>query len=163
MTLGDLSESPSAPWTGHSITPDASFFGRAKLQITYEDGLCQTVNYWIANTAVDSVQKYGQFIADKQLYTNTQDPFRRAPSLMTFQRTSNDFVLEDSRAWIAGLVDEAGAGPWVGLAMKQVIQPDSHEIDVLETFINKNRVGLLTAYSGQPDIRSQALSVLLAT
>ena len=122
MTLGDLSESPSAAWTGHSITPDASFFGRAKLQITYENGLCQTVNYWIANTAVDSVQKYGQFIADKQFYTNTQDPFRRAPSLMTFQRTSNDFVLEESRAWIAGLVDEAGAGPWVGLAMKQVIQ-----------------------------------------
>ena len=148
LTFGDIDQAPAQPWTGYSVTPSSSYFGRAKVLISYEDGITQSVHYWVGDSATDAITKYGQFLSNNQWYTNEQDPWRRGPSFMTYQRTSNDFVLQDARTWIAGLMDEAGAGPWVGLGLKQVIQPDAGEIDKLETFINKTVWGTVQHTEG---------------
>jgi hypothetical protein len=55
----------------------------------------------------------GNFLTTSQFYTNTSDPFHRAPSVLSYDRSVNAPVLNDPRVWISGLSDEAGAGSWL--------------------------------------------------
>jgi hypothetical protein len=45
-------------------------------------------------------------------------------------------VTQDSRVWIAGLSDEAGAGSWLAAAMKEYGRPDPRQVEQLEQFID---------------------------
>ncbi len=55
---------------------------------------------------------------------------------MSYDRELNQIVLQDSRAWIAGLSDEGGAGSWLAVAMKQLVQPNREEIEKLQQFVD---------------------------
>ncbi|EHA23518.1 hypothetical protein ASPNIDRAFT_173481, partial [Aspergillus niger ATCC 1015] len=76
-------------------------------------------------------------VSTNQWYTDTSDPFGRAPSIITHDRSVNGPVLQDNRVWIAGLSDEGGAGSFVVAAMKQTIQPVASEVTKLEQFVNE--------------------------
>ncbi|EON99630.1 hypothetical protein UCRPA7_4818 [Phaeoacremonium minimum UCRPA7] len=121
----------------YKITPSASSFGRARLTITYSDNKIQTVHYFITKPAPDTIKGLGQFLTTKQYFTNTSDPFGRAPSVMTYDYDVKAIVTQDDRVWIAGLSDEAGAGSFLAAAMKQAAQPDAEEITKLEAFVSK--------------------------
>ena len=147
LTLGDLSQPPAKPWCGYSVTPTQDFFGRARITIRYPD-MVQTVHYWVSDPAPTAIDKLGKFVTDKQWYTNTEDPFNRAPSFMTFDHGVDDFVLQDGRNWISGLSDEAGVGPWLALAIKQMISPNANEVKLLDTMVNETIWGTLQISSG---------------
>ncbi len=111
-------------------------WGRARLTITYEDGLAQTINYFVTKPAAQAVADMGKFLTTEQWFTDAGDPFHRAPSVISYDRELNQQVLQDSRVWIAGLSDEGGAGSWLAAAMKQLGEPDPQEIKKLEQFVD---------------------------
>ena len=70
-------------------------------------------------------------------FTDTSDPFGRAPSPMTYDYEAGKIVDQDSRVWVAGLSDEGGTGAYLAAVVKQVIQPDAEEVAKLEDFIDQ--------------------------
>jgi hypothetical protein len=112
-------------------------WGRARLTIDYEDGLSQTINYKIIAPEKEVVASYGKFLTTEQWYDNTSDPFHRGPSVISYDYEQKQQIIQDSRVWVAGLSDEAGAGSWLGAMMKQVVMPDKTEVAKLEKFVNQ--------------------------
>ena len=111
-------------------------WGRARLTITYDDGLVQTIGYDVIKPEAQVVADLGDFLFTQQWFTNMDDPFHRAPSVMTYDRGHNRIVTQDARAWIAGLEDEGGAGSWLAAAMKESGQPEKPEIAKLQQFVD---------------------------
>jgi Family of unknown function (DUF5695) len=139
----------SDPAGALSVTPDGTArggqiqyivrgrqWGRARLTIRYDDGTVQTINYDVTKPAQQAVADMGHFLTTKAWYTDTTDPFHRAPSVMNYDRAHDRIVLQDTRAWIAGLSDEGGAGAWLAAMMKEFAQPDKAEVDKLSQFVD---------------------------
>lgn len=115
-------------------------WGRARLTITYTDGLTQTISYKVIKAEKELVKDFGRFLTNEQWFTKT-DTFGRSPSVITYDYEKKRQVTQDSRVWIAGLSDEGGAGSWLGAMMKQLVQPDKAEIDKLQQFIDHTLFG----------------------
>lgn len=111
-------------------------WGRSRLSVTYEDGLVQTISYDVIMPEAQAVNDLGHFLFTRQWFTNTNDPFHRAPSVMTYDRGHNRIVTQDARAWIAGLEDEGGSGSWVAAAMKEFGEPKKSEVEKFEEFVD---------------------------
>ena len=111
-------------------------WGRSRLTITYQDGLVQTINYFVTKPEAQAVADLGHFLMTKQWFTDPHDPFHRSPSVMTYDRQANAIVTQDPRVWIAGLSDEGGAGSWLAAAMKEFGEPDKSELDKYQQFVD---------------------------
>ena len=111
-------------------------WGRSRLTVTYDDGTVQTIQYFVTKPEAQVVFDMGHFLTTKQWFTDSADTFHRAPSAITYDRETNQQVLQDSRVWIAGLSDEGGAGSWLAAVMKEFIQPDREEIKKLQQFVD---------------------------
>lgn len=109
-------------------------WGRARLTIAYDDGSTQTVHYRVIKPAGNAVEDLGHFLFTKQWFDDKNDPFHRAPSIMSYDREANALVAQDQRVWIAGLSDEGGSGAWLAAAMKEFAHPDKKEVEQLEEF-----------------------------
>jgi len=131
LTRGDAT---AHGWQGYAV--HGKQWGRARVTLTYEDGLRQTVQYFVTDPAADVVRALGRFSFTKQWYEDAADPFHRSPSVMSYDREANQIVRQDARVWIAGLGDEAGSGSWLAAAMKEYAQPDKEEIAKLESFVD---------------------------
>ena len=135
---GAISVSKDAPskngWKAYTLR--GKKWGRSRLTITYDDGLMQTISYDVIKPEVEAVANLGNFLFTKQWFTETNDPFHRAPSVMTYDRGHDRIVSQDARAWIAGLQDEGGAGSWVAAAMKEFGEPDKDEVVKFEQFVD---------------------------
>lgn len=118
-------------------------WGRARLTITYKDGLTQTIQYKIIKPETELVADFGKFLTNQQWYDDKNDVFKRAPSVISYDYETKKQVTEDSRAWVAGLEDEAGSGSWLGAIMKQLVAPDKAEIIKMEQFVNETMYGKL--------------------
>ena len=132
----------------YTLQASPSMWGRARLTISYSDGRLQTLHYNIIKSAPTAVSNLGNFLTTKQWFKDTSDPFKRAPSVISYDRSVNQPVLQDPRVWIAGLSDEAGAGSWLAACMKQSIQPNAAEIKLLESFIDTTLWGTLQVNNG---------------
>jgi hypothetical protein len=124
-------------------------WGRSRMTITYKDGLVQTISYRVIKPEAEAVADLGHFLTSTQWFTDASDPFHRAPSAITYDREANRQVTQDSRVWIAGLSDEAGAGSWLALAMKEFGEPDPKEVAELEQFVDGVLWGGLQYKDGQ--------------
>lgn len=142
-------DAQTAAWAGYDITPGASAWGRARLTITYADGLNQTVHYYITKSGPSVLSDLGAFLTTNQWFDNATDPFARSPSVLTYDRQANALVKDEARAWIAGLSDEAGAGSWLAATVKQYAQPNEAEVKKLETFVNKTLFGSIQNTDGE--------------
>jgi hypothetical protein len=127
-------DSASGVWQTYTLR--GKQWGRARLTVTYQDGLRQTVSYYVIKPAAQTVADLGNFLFTKQWFTDAKDPFKRSPSIMTYDRANNRIVTQDARTWIAGLQDEGGAGSWVAAAMKLFGQPKKEEIAKFEQFVD---------------------------
>jgi hypothetical protein len=112
-------------------------WGRARLTITYDDGLQQSIHYYVIKPAAQAVADMGHFLMTKQWFDDPNDPFRRSPSVISYDREANAQVTQDNRVWIAGLGDEGGSGSWLAAAMKQFGQPNPAEIAKYEQFVDR--------------------------
>ena len=111
-------------------------WGRARLTITYADGLVQTVHYFVTKPETQALADMGHFLTTKQWFTDPNDPFHRSPSVMSYDRDANQIVTQDSRAWIAGLGDEGGGGAWIATIMKQLGEPNQEELAKFQKFVD---------------------------
>jgi hypothetical protein len=116
-------------------------WGRARLTVTYEDGLRQSINYKVIKPEEDVVGDMGRLLTTEAWYDDPNDPFNRAPSVMSYDYERMAPILEDQRAWIAGLSDEGGAGAWLAAIMKQAVIPDAGEMEKLQRFVNETMWG----------------------
>jgi hypothetical protein len=131
----DIKETAPTPgWNSFTLTGKA--WGRARLTLTYKDGLVQTIHYLVIKPEAQTVADMGDFLTTKQWFVDPKDPFHRSPSVMTYDRETNQVVLQDSRVWIAGLGDEGGAGSWIAAIMKQLGQPNKEELDKYAQFFD---------------------------
>jgi uncharacterized protein DUF5695 len=112
-------------------------WGRARLTISYNDNSTQTIHYYVTKPAQQAVSDMGRFLTTKAWFTDESDPFGRAPSVMNYDRANNRTVLQDTRAWVAGLGDEGGTGGWLSALMKAYGQPNKEEVDKLAQFVDK--------------------------
>ena len=121
-------------WKNYSV--QGMLWGRARLTVTYADGLIQTVHYFVTKPEAKALADMSHFLTTKQWFTDRNDPFHRAPSIMTYDREANEIVMQDSRAWIAGLGDEGGGGAWIATIMKQLGEPDKEELGKFQEFVD---------------------------
>ena len=124
----------AGPWKNYSVR--GVKWGRARVVVTYADGSVQAIHYFVTKPAGQVVVDMGHFMTTKQWYDDPKDPFHRGPSVMTYDRELNQIVMQDSRAWIAGLGDEGGGGGWLAAILKQLIRPDKQEIGKLQQFVD---------------------------
>jgi hypothetical protein len=122
-----------ADWQG--LTVRGTRRGRARLVITYDDQTVQAVHYLVTEPSAMAVSSLGRFLTTYQWFEAPADPFRRSPSVMTYDREARRIVTQDSRVWIAGLGDEGGSS-WLTGMMKQLGQPDAAQIRKYEAFID---------------------------
>ena len=119
-------EASNPAFTEYSLT--AKQWGRARLTVTYADGLRQSIHYFVMKPQSEAVADMGRFLTHERWFEEPKDPFHRAPSVMTYDRELNQIVTQDSRVWIAGLSDEGGAGSWLAAVMKEYVEPDSEGV-----------------------------------
>jgi hypothetical protein len=124
----------NAGWKDYTL--QGKTWGRVRLSILYQDGTNQALSYYVTKPAAQAVTDLGNFLFTRQWYVNPGDPFHRSPSIMTYDRGNNRIVLQDARAWIAGLGDEGGAGSWLAAAMKEFGQPRKDEVQKFEEFVD---------------------------
>jgi hypothetical protein len=122
-------------WQAYSLT--GRKWGRARLSVFYENGLQQTIHFYMIKPTSEVVSDLGDFLMTRQWYEDSGDPFQRNPSVISYDREADRFVLQDGRVWIAGLGDEGGSGSWVAAAMKQFGQPSKEELIKYELFVNE--------------------------
>ncbi len=131
-----ISENGSAGgWRAYTLK--GKTWGRSRLAVTYDDGSVQTIHYFVIKPAAQAVADMGRFLTTRQWYVDASDPFHRSPSVMTYDREANQIVMQDSRAWIAGLGDEGGGGAWLAAIMKELVQPNQEELEKLQQFVDK--------------------------
>jgi hypothetical protein len=122
-------------WQSYSLRGKS--WGRARLSVTYADGTVQAISYFTTKPAAEAVADMGRFLTTRQWFTDANDPFHRAPSVMSYDRELDQIVQQDSRAWIAGLSDEGGAGSWLAAALKELGQPNKEELDKIQQFMDQ--------------------------
>lgn len=125
-------------------------WGRVRLTVRYADGSAQTISYFVIKPEHQAVADLGHFLFTKQWFDDTSDPFHRAPSIISYDHDAGRQVLQDDRAWIAGLSDEGGAGSWLAAIMKQLGEPDPGEVAKFERFVTGTLDGYLQVNQG-PD------------
>jgi hypothetical protein len=138
----------AASWTGFDVQASNGTFGRVGMVITYEGSITQAVHYWVAHSGPTALDQLGEFLTPEQWFTNTSDPFGRAPSVITYDREFNQYVPQDNRTWIAGLSDEGGAGSFLAACMKQSVYPVAEEVAKLKEFVHEVVWGRLQISSG---------------
>ena len=131
-----IRKAPPTPAGWRAYALQGKTWGRSRLTITYDDGLTQTIHYFVTKPAAEVVADLGRFLTTKQWFVDPKDPFHRSPSVMTYDREANKIVLQDSRAWMAGLGDEGGAGSWIAAIMKEFVEPNKEELDKYHQFFD---------------------------
>ena len=144
----DIREASSGRRGWKAYTLQGKAWGRSRLTVTYGDGTVQTIHYFVIKPAAQAVTDLGHFLTTRQWFTDSSDPFHRAPSAITYDRETNQQVLQDSRVWIAGLSDEGGAGSWLAAIMKELVQPDKEELGKLQQFVDSVLWGGLQSKDG---------------
>ena len=124
-------------------------WGRARLTITYKNGVTQSINYKVIKPETEVVKDFGHFLTTAQWFDEPNDPFKRNPSVISYDYKTKRQVTKDSRSWISGLSDEGGAGGWLAAIMKQLIQPDKEEIGKLQQFVDQTLWGVIQYSEGK--------------
>ncbi|GGI25478.1 DUF5695 domain-containing protein [Pedobacter mendelii] len=133
-------------WKSYSVK--GNYSGRVRLSITYANGLIQTINYKVIEPESEVIASYGNFLITKQWFDKADNIFKRNPSVITYDYEKQQQVIQDNRAWIAGLSDEGGAGSWLGAMMKQLVHPEKAEIDKLKQFVDTVMFGRIQLKDG---------------
>lgn len=133
-------------WNQYEIV--GNNWGRARLTITYQDGIQQTIQYKVIKPEKEVVSDLGKFLTEKQWFEDPNDPFKRSPSVITYDIEENRPVTQEQRAWYAGLSDEAGAASWLAAMMKQIVIPNKTEIEKLKRFVNETLYGRIQHADG---------------
>lgn len=121
-------------WKSYAV--NGKTWGRARLAVTYEDGLVQAIHFYVIKPQAEAVDDLGRFLTTRQWFVDPADPFKRSPSVMTYDREEGRIVAQNMSVWIAGLGDEGGSS-WLTGMMKLFGRPDKGQMDQYQEFIDK--------------------------
>ncbi|KKA17917.1 Uncharacterized protein T310_8146 [Rasamsonia emersonii CBS 393.64] len=136
LSITPMGES-GGPWMRFGVSPSPDVFGRSRIEVVYDNGMRHSLHYYITESGPESLARLGRFLSERQWISNMSDPFGRIPSIITYDHSVNNYVLQENRTWLAGLSDDGGAGSFEAAAVKQTVQPVAPEIARLEDFVNK--------------------------
>lgn len=134
-------------FTKYEVLPKK--WGRVRVLITYKNGKRQSVHYKIIKPEEEVVSDMGDFLTNQQWFDKKDDPFHRAPSVISYDYQNKRQQTQDSRVWIAGLSDEGGAGSWLAAMMKQYVQADEQQVEQLTDFVHQTLWGGIQYDSGK--------------
>ena len=147
LSFNNVDNLSANEWNTYQVKGEK--WGRARLTINFEDDTKQTINYNVIKPEPELVADNGHFLTTKQWFNDPNDLFNRNPSVISYDIEKDKQVIQDERAWIAGLSDEGGAGAWLNAIMKQLIQPSLEEVKKLEEFVNKTLWGGIQYNTGE--------------
>ncbi|WP_215224611.1 DUF5695 domain-containing protein [Echinicola shivajiensis] len=133
-------------WAAYNVIGEK--WGRASVEVEYTDGTIQSIQYKVIKPEAEVLANMGSFLTHEQWYEDEADLFHRSPSVVSYDYEDKQKVLQDSRAWIAGIGDEGGSGSWLAAMMKQLVSPDPEEIQKLEQFVHQTLWGGLQYSEG---------------
>lgn len=113
-----------------------NYFGQARIIIEYSDHFKQTINYYVTESAEQLVKQLAEFHATHQ-WLAKPDKFGRQHSFVTYDNEANRQVLDEFRSYISGDSDEAGAGPNLLMAIKNLLLPDKSQVQMLEQYVDE--------------------------
>ena len=141
-----------------SFKLSATGYGRVRVTIGLSDGTNAVAHYFIVPPLSKQVSALGSFLADTAwLPRDFVDPFGRSASVMPWDRSACDasgtpcgHVLNDARAYDAGLSDDAGGGNPLCLASKVRAMPTAHEAARIDEYIAATLYGIKTDTAKPP-------------
>lgn len=129
--------------------------GRARAAVLLKDGTTAVAHYHITPPFATQVATVGHHWAEQAwLPRDYPDPFGRSASIMPWDREDGVHVLDDSRAYIVGLSDDAGAAQHLGFSSKVGMAPTASEVARLDEYIDN------TLYGVKPDVAKEPLRSL---
>jgi hypothetical protein len=141
-----------------SVPVDATLMGRVRMSITYQPqnpgpspalrDRVQTVQYYTLPSLPEHLRRYANFTATNVWFTEPE-PFARTYSFMDYNAASESVIIQEARAFIAGLSDEAGAGTSLGFAVHSALGPSVLGVAELATYVNRTLIGTKPDGSGQ--------------
>jgi len=132
----EVSELDSTPNCHRAFSIRGQTPGRARLTVLYEDGMSQTIHYYVTDPAQEVVSRMGEFLTTEAWFEDADDPFGRSPSVMTYDRDEGAVVTQAKQAWVAGLGDDGGA-TWLAGIMKLGGQPTLAQVEKYERFVDE--------------------------
>lgn len=134
---GALELTPGPPTPGGQLSYDVlgKTWGRARLTVTYDNDVVQTIHYYVTKPSSQAVSDLGTFLTTKAWFVADKDPFGRSPSVMTYDHELDQIVTQAKQAWVSGLGDDGGA-TWLAGAMKLFGQPEPAQAAKYEQFID---------------------------
>ena len=154
----DADAAPGSGYVGYAVK--AAGYGRVRARIAFSDGTSATAHYFVLPPFAKQVAALGSHLADVAwLPREYPDPFGRGASVMPYDRSMCGnapcgHVLNDARAYDAGLSDDAGGGNPLGFASKVRAAPTAHEASRVDEYIE------WTLYGVKPDTASWPLKSL---
>jgi hypothetical protein len=129
--------------------------GRARAAVALADGTTAVAHYHVTPPFAEQVAAAGHHWSEQAwLPRGYPDPFGRSASVMPWDREDGVHVLDDSRAYIVGLSDDAGAAQHLGFSSKVGVAPWASEVARLDEFIDN------TLYGVKPDVAEPPLRSL---
>jgi len=127
---------------------------RVTLQYLLSTGVTvlQTVQYFTSPPLPQLVATYSDFASRNMWYT-TPEPFGRQYAFLDYDFSVPGVILQESRVFVAGLSDEAGAGPGLAFAANVARAPTVLGVAQLATYVNR------TLYGTKADGRGVQVSV----
>ncbi|KAK9810984.1 hypothetical protein WJX73_003381 [Symbiochloris irregularis] len=126
----------------------ARHYGQARLVLHFDDAASSrtVAHYFVLLPLKEHLRRFGEFQATSAWFATAAgqapDPFGRAPSVMPWDRQAGRHVLQDPRAFVVGLSDEAGAGANVGLAVKVGNMPTQAEVARMDEYVHSTLWGV---------------------
>jgi len=142
---------PAAGELVYSLVPSPTASGRVRVEVCYSSSsssnLTQMVHYYMLPDLQAHTLSYAEHLGTAAYYNDTQDPFARSPAFMNWDvraagggwdrgGVADGRIMQDQRAWIAGLSDECGASPAVGVAMSLLHYPQRSLVTQLEAYVD---------------------------
>lgn len=129
--------------------------GQARLELTFSDGSHSVAHYRVLQPLSTQVANFGNHLSNiAWLPRDYPDPFGRSASVMPYDREDSDWALDDARAYIVGLSDDAGAAQNLAHAMKVAWAPIQDEVTRKDDYVK------WTLYGVKPDTAKEPLRSL---
>lgn len=111
--------------------------GTARLTLVYAGGRRHEIHYRVIAPSREVVRRLARFHLERQWREAADDPFGRRAAFMPFDREADCMLLEHHKDFIVGLSDEPGAAANLLMAMKNLMQPDAAEVNLLERYVEE--------------------------
>ncbi|HWG59190.1 MAG TPA: DUF5695 domain-containing protein [Candidatus Acidoferrales bacterium] len=124
--------------TGDKTLLTLSFKGRGQksLKLQYGDGRWTNLHFYCIEDIEGLLKARGKFVAERQFYTNPEDPYHRYHGFLPFDYRIGSTFLDSDEVWEVGDSDEAGFSEPLFLAAKNVYYPSQAEVDTLESYVS---------------------------